>query len=403
MTGIGLRLAGAAERQAGGLARDRGVNVGSSRFALATPSEGLAAEWAGLAGRAAEDNLFFHPDFALPAMRAFGGGVRLAMVRGADGELIAAAPVTVTRLGRIAPAARLWSHDYGPLGVPLIDRNQVETATAALIEGLASAASSVSLVLPDMPLDGAIAAAARNAAGRAGRPVAVLDAHVRAMLQCRADGNADLRAALPARRRKEFARQMRRLAELGPVAVETAREAHAVAARFEEFLTLEAAGWKGKRHTALASRAATAEFGRAVVRNRAASRTARIVSIRLGAEPIAMVVCFVEGATAYTWKIAHDERYARFSPGAQLMLEVGQGFSAYGEVERIDSCAAADHPMIDHLWKDRLSVGTIVIGPVGGSTLHRLGLAAAAAEIKARAAYRRLRARLAPSHSKETE
>jgi hypothetical protein len=47
--------------------------------------------------------------------------------------------------------------------------------------------------------------------------------------------------------------------------------------------------------------------------------------------------------------------------------------------------------MIDHLWSGRLAIGTLVIGPPGGSTLHRLGLAAARAEISARAAVRRFR------------
>jgi hypothetical protein len=36
-------------------------------------------------------------------------------------------------------------------------------------------------------------------------------------------------------------------------------------------------------------------------------------------KPVAMLVTFIARETAYTWKIAHDEAFARFSPGAQLM------------------------------------------------------------------------------------
>jgi hypothetical protein len=187
---------------------------------------------------------------------------------------------------------------------------------------------------------------------------------------------------------------MRRLGDLGSVSIETTVDADRVRARFEEFLALEAAGWKGRRGSALASTAATAEFAREVVFNRSDAGAARIDSIRVGARPIAIVVGFVAGATAFTWKIAYDEAYARFSPGAQLMLRVATSFFSDPAVARIDSCAAANHPMVDHLWPGRMAIGTLVVGPRGGGAVHRVGLAAANAEIFARANARRLRDRL---------
>jgi hypothetical protein len=164
-----------------------------------------------------------------------------------------------------------------------------------------------------------------------------------------------------------------------------------VRARFEVFMQLEAAGWKGKRGTALISHAETAEFAREVVAHRAEAGAARIDSIDLGGKPIAMLVTFAAGATAYTWKVAYDEERSRFSPGVQLMLEIPKALFSDPTLMRIDSCASADHPMIDSLWSGRLAVGTLVIGPPGGSALHRIGLAAARAELSARATLRRLR------------
>ena len=143
---------------------------------------------------------------------------------------------------------------------------------------------------------------------------------------------------------------------------------------------------------ALISSAATREFAREVVSNRADAGAARIDSIDLGGHPIAMVVSFAAGETAWTWKIAYDETFARFSPGAQLMLEAAKAIFSDPTIGHIDSCAAADHPMIDHLWSGRLAIGSLVIGPPGGSAVHRVGLAAARAELAARAAVRRLRA-----------
>jgi CelD/BcsL family acetyltransferase involved in cellulose biosynthesis len=359
-------------------------------FAVAASPTAVLAEWAALTARASGDNLFFHPDFAVPAMRHLGGEVGLATVSHPSGRLAALAPFTRTRLGRLAPASRLWAHDYGPLGLPLVDRAALRPAVEALIEGLAPTGSGASLIVPDLPLDSAVARTLVEAS--ADRPVDILDGHVRATLR-RAPGQpTDVRAMLSPRRRKEYARLMRRLRDVGEVLVTAAIEPHEVRARFEDFMALEAAGWKGKRGSALISHPATADFAREAVAARAEAGSARVDSIDLGGKPIAAVVSFAVGATAFTWKIAYDETWARFSPGAQLMLEVVGGLFSDPTLTAIDSCAAADHPMIDHLWPGRLTIGTLVIGPPGGSMAHRVGVAAARAEFAARAALRRLRA-----------
>jgi hypothetical protein len=78
------------------------------------------------------------------------------------------------------------------------------------------------------------------------------------------------------------------------------------------------------------------------------------------------------------------------------MIEVGTALLADAAVMRVDSCAGADHPMIDHLWPGRMQLGTMVIGPPGGSILHRAGLLAARAEIAARATLKSYRRRSLP-------
>ena len=346
----------------------------------------LLPEWAVLAGRAAGDNLFFHPDFALPAIRYLDPGVLVATATHADGRLAALAPFTHARLGRLAPAARLWAHDYAPLGLPLVDRGEVDAAVTTLVDGLAAHGS---LIVPDLPLEGPVAAAFMEAATRAGRPVDILDRHQRATLDRSLP--ADRRTALPAKRRKEFGRQMRRLADHGHVSIETRVEPAEVRSHFEVFMALEAAGWKGKRGSALISSAMTAGFAREIVRVLADAGAARIDSIDVDHQPIAMVVTFAAGETAFAWKIAYDETYARYSPGAQLMLEVAGGIFSDPTIRQIDSCASADHPMIDHLWSGRMTLGTLVIGPPGGSLLHRIGVAAARAELAARSVAKRMR------------
>ena len=62
----------------------------------------------------------------------------------------------------------------------------------------------------------------------------MVDDHARAVLD-RRGGTEDVRAGLTTGRRKEFARQMRRLADLGTVTVETAIEPDRVRARSRSF------------------------------------------------------------------------------------------------------------------------------------------------------------------------
>jgi hypothetical protein len=54
------------------------------RFALLdqAAAAAIAGEWRSLSERAAEDNAFFDPDFALPAMATIGNGVGIATYRG---------------------------------------------------------------------------------------------------------------------------------------------------------------------------------------------------------------------------------------------------------------------------------------------------------------------------------
>lgn len=359
------------------------TRVRRHRFAALAPA--ALPAWRALARESLADNAFFDPAFAVPAMAALAPAARLATVAAPDGALVAAAPFVETRLGRIAPAARIWSHNYGPLGLPLVARAGADEAIAALVAGLAP---SRSLIVPDLPLESPVARAFLAAAGNEGRPVAVLGTHVRAALDP-ATG-MDPRSSLATRRRKEYARQFRRLSDLGRVAFTVTASPEDTAAAFARFLVLEASGWKGRRGTAIVSSPPVAAFARAAVQAHAEAGNARIAELTLDGAPLAIVVCFLAGSTAFTWKIAYDERYARFSPGAQAMLDLPEHLAKDGHITRIDSLADPDHPMIGHLWQGRIGLGTLVIGPPGGSLLHSAGLAAARAERSARETARRL-------------
>lgn len=68
-----------------------------------------------------------------------------------------------------------------------------------------------------------------------------------------------------------------------------------------------------------------------------------------------------QSTTCWIIKLARDERLDRFSPGQQLILEATRTMFEDEELMFADSCAEPGHPMIDHLWKDRLAVRDVLI------------------------------------------
>lgn len=221
------------------------------------------------------------------------------------------------------------------------------------------------MLLPFVPVDGPYAAALSRVLARRGGTMAVFDRHARAQLLPARDRADYMERAIGAKRRKEMRRQRRRLAEHAPVTLITATEPGAIVRALEDFLALEAAGWKGRRGTAAARHAAIAQFLRHATRDLAAQRLARIDRLMWGDRVIAVAITLRSVDTAWFFKIAFDETVARASPGVQLTLDLTTELLADQAIVRVDSCAVADHPMIDHLWRERQDMADLLvaIGP----------------------------------------
>ena len=125
---------------------------------------------------------------------------------------------------------------------------------------------------------------------------------------------------------------------------------------------LEASGWKGLAGTAAVDDPAVHEFMRGAVGNLAAEGHARIDRLLLNGRAIAAAMTLRSGDDAWFWKIAYNEGVARYSPGVQLVYDLTESLLADGSPARVDSCAAADHPMIDHVWRERLALCDRLIG-----------------------------------------
>jgi len=191
-------------------------------------------------------------------------------------------------------------------------------------------------------------------------PSADFDRHRRALLAPQGDRSGYLERALDRRQsnnlRRNLRRSWQRLNALGAVAFTAATERSAVAAAIEDFFALEASGWKGKAGTAALFHDDIRSFMTTALAALAGERQVTIDRITLDGRVIAAAIVLRSANAAWFWKIAHDDALARYSPGVMIAAAVTEQLLDDGEIAEADSCAGANHPMIDRLWRERLAI-----------------------------------------------
>ena len=85
-----------------------------------------------------------------------------------------------------------------------------------------------------------------------------------------------------------------------------------------------------------------------------------IVMLLAGETPVAAAIVLRHRDRAFYFKLGVDERFAKFSPGVQLTLDLTRHLCADPAVRTVDSTANADHPMINPIWRGRLAIGETV-------------------------------------------
>jgi CelD/BcsL family acetyltransferase involved in cellulose biosynthesis len=363
----------------------------------------LVTEFDHLAARSIEPNVFFNPRFLAPAMpRLEDREVRLAVMRdekGTRSRLRLLAPFSVERpaLHMGPPMVRIWSSPFGPLGTPLVDRDDPRGVVEDFLRMMAAREKGLPklLQLPDIRADGVFAATLQGAADALNLPIAGTLRHQRAILMSDLDGETYLRRSLSKRHLKELRRLERRLAEKGAISYDVAEKPAETRLALETFLSLEAAGWKGRARTALLTDRFRAAFAREAIAGLSERAMCHIHTLSVAGTPVASLVVLIEAGIAYTWKTAFDESFAAYSPGILLMMALTAYNLEDPNVIMSDSCAVPGHPVADRLWQERASMVTFVVGLEPGSDrLVNAAIRGLEREVRLRQTMRRLRGRL---------
>jgi CelD/BcsL family acetyltransferase involved in cellulose biosynthesis len=350
----------------------------TTRWVEADDWADLQAPWRALAA-CAEPNVFLNPAFAMAAIGIDPEPDLGAVVIERDGFLVGFAAGRFRSRGLVFS---LWTHPYAPFSLPLMERGREADVLEALFAHLADAG----VAALDWPLldEGPAFHALERLVAAGHRRVDLIDHHRRAVM-----------TIAPPKPSKEMRRLSRRLGETGDLRHCTTARDLPMDVAADAFLTLEAAGWKGRKGTALAGSGETLSFFQEVVIGLAEAGDARIDLLTLDGRPIAAGVVLAAGNRAWYWKTAYDETLARYSPGILLTQALAADLADGGRFTLVDSCAIPGHSMIDRIWPERMGIASryIAVSPgrpsvdyriVAGTERLRLGVRRTAKALLAR-------------------
>ncbi|MGE7472172.1 GNAT family N-acetyltransferase [Bosea sp. NPDC003192] len=272
---------------------------------------------------------------------------------------------------------------YEVSSAPVLDRERASEVALALLQAIIATPDLPKVVkLPLLPMQGNVSAAIESALAATGSSIATFERWQRPMLVAEPGDDAEryLRRALGQGYKKRM-QQHRQLEKAGVVSYRRHRDGDAVTT-LEDFLALEAAGWKGRGGTALASLPQHRAYIREIVRNFAAIDAVRIDLLRLDDQLIAGGLLLDFAGQSHFLKIAYDEGRARLSPGRALAIEMLRADFAAGRPFRLDSGAGDRVDPSAYPWGERQEMANAIVALAGRSALLPKFAAAARSQLR---------------------
>lgn len=350
--------------------------------------DAVRAEWRALEAAPEEPaNPFFTSWFLEPALRCLADDeVRLLTIRADDQRLIGLAPVIRGRTYAKIPAAHFstWRHFHGYNNcAPLFAKGAEERGREALsrwIDGRPEGARFFRFM--EHPLRENDSLIRRDDS----RAVVIQKDGRRAVLRAGRSFDEVYGDGFCGKKRKELRRQLRRLGECGAVCFVRWTDAADIARAAPEHIALELAGWKGRAGAGRPIGASAAERAFFVEAMTAGAMRGAVLcdALMLDGRAIATLFSLRTGRTLMAYKIAYDEACATYSPGVQLLVEATRLMLEDPLTDLFDSGTHPDHPIMDHLWRERMRVAQVNISSAHAVDRQLLRACRAMERLKAR-------------------
>jgi len=324
-----------------------------------TELESIVPAWDALARDALEPNPFYESWMLLPALRAFGAGQDVRVVLVWKGErLIGLFPFHRVARHRSLPvsALRSWLHVHCLLCTPLVLAGNASACLDALFSWCDASFIDFRYLPAGQPFHRALSA---SLAAR-GLKVTVNRAWSRPLLRKRRASVGELG--------RQFANKERRLAGRGRLERVTLGAGGDVGRWIEDFLALEARGWKGRTGRALACTEAGRRFASEIFTGGFRRGRLRMGGLDFDGRPIGRRASFLARDGAYAFKTAYDETMGELSPGVMLELDNVRELDATPGLEWMDSCTEEENLGLDRLWPDQRAMESLAValGAWGG-------------------------------------
>jgi hypothetical protein len=329
----------------------------------------LLTAWRDLAAQAAEINAFYEPAMLLPAAEHVHQNKDLAFALiyhavgdGTEPSLIGLVPLERLHGYRGLPTKywRLWEYDYCFLCTPLMRKDHVRNCWRALFDWV-NGQPEAFLELPYIPAEGVIYQQLVELVRHRGLVTFDVEKSTRAIFKRRSSADQYLQQSLTADKRRDLNRKWRRLQEQGTLEFRTLTEATDLPQWIEQFLRLEASGWKGQEHTAIASKPYGPAYFQAMAETAFSEGQLLMLGLFLNGEPLAIRCNFVSAPGSFFFKPAYNEAYAKFSPGVHVELETIRILHERAAISWMDSCTSPDNTLLNSLWLERRVFHTVQI------------------------------------------
>ena len=337
----------------------------------------LRPEWVDLLARADVPNVLMDPAMVQAAADVFPQSQSQAVLvwkpSAAGRQLAGLWAFSVGRPHQSVLPMRALTIPPGPhryLATPVIDRTCLDETLHAMLDALAAdprlpKIAALDAMSAECPTTEALV---RVLAARGSAPCWLERLRQRPKLASNLDGKTYLEKALSSSSRKKLRQHRRRLAERGRLSHVVAADPESIRRALEDFLRMEASGWKGRECTALLSDAENAAYVRRSIVGMAEQGCAAIHALYLDDRPVSMQIVVRAGAVAYTWKTAYDEAFSDFSPGMLLLEDYTAAFLADKSIAYVDSCSHDDNSYMA-AWTERRAVADVWIDARRGGSL----------------------------------